>query len=397
MTDRLYYTDAHTLHFDARLVARADDGRTAWLDRTAFYPTSGGQPHDTGTLAGVAVVDVVDEDDRIAHRLAAPLAAAVGDRVTGAIDAGRRRDHMQQHTGQHLLSAVFLETFGYATVSVHFGAETCTLDLAVPQLAPGAAAEAERRANALVAEDRPVSVTFEDAATAEGLRRPSSRGGTLRIVTIDGVDRSACGGTHVATTGAIGPVLVRRVEKVKQGTRVEFACGARAVARSRAEWEALRAVGDVLRGGVGDVAARAAAQVEAVRVAKGEAERLRRALVEALVAGIPADGPSARAQVVLDAAPIHDGLLGDPVSVRLLASALVATGRAHSALVTGTPDGAATPIAVAMAAGSGDARVVLRAAIAAAGGGRGGGSVELAQGAVADGAAARTVLSGGLG
>src|SRR3569832_1988751 len=127
MTERLYYTDAYLRGFNARIVDRANDGRTIYLDRTAFYPTSGGQPFDTGTRGGVEVTDVVDEGDRIAHVLASPVPDA--DTIHGDIDWTRRFDHMQQHTGQHLLSAIFADTFELETVSVHFGAESSTLDL----------------------------------------------------------------------------------------------------------------------------------------------------------------------------------------------------------------------------------------------------------------------------
>ncbi len=134
MTERLYYTDAYLRSFDARVVDRAKDGRTIYLDRTAFYPTSGGQPFDTGTLGGVAVADVVDEGERIAHVLAAPAPAS--DTVHGEIDWTRRFDNMQQHTGQHLLSAIFADRFKLETVSVHFGAESSTLDLDTESLSP---------------------------------------------------------------------------------------------------------------------------------------------------------------------------------------------------------------------------------------------------------------------
>ena len=181
MTTRLYYSDSYLRTFDARVVDRADGGRCIYLDHTAFYPTSGGQPNDLGTLGGVAVRDVIDEGDRIAHRLEAPCD---GDAVTGEIDWSRRFDHMQQHSGQHLLSAVLAEQFGWNTVSVHFGADISTLDLDVPAVTPERAADAEQRANEVVCEDRPVRVSYEDAASAAGLRKASDRDGTLRIVTI---------------------------------------------------------------------------------------------------------------------------------------------------------------------------------------------------------------------
>ncbi|MDF1502606.1 alanyl-tRNA editing protein, partial [Roseisolibacter sp. H3M3-2] len=262
MTTRLYYTDAALLDFTARVAELADGGRRVYLDRTALYPTSGGQPHDLGTLGGVAVVDVVDEDDRVAHLLAAPLAAAVGDEVAGAVDGARRRDHRQQHTGQHLLSAVFADLFGAETLSVHVGAATSTLDLSAERLSRDALVAAEARANAIVAEARPVRVTFEDAAAAAGLRKPTDRAGTIRVVGIDGVDRSACGGTHVATTAEIGVVLLRRVERVRQASRVEFVRGDRALAGARADLEALAAVAGALSVGPDEAPAAVRAQAE---------------------------------------------------------------------------------------------------------------------------------------
>ena len=229
MTERLYYTDARLTEFTARVVEVAGD--RVYLDRTAFYPTSGGQLFDVGTLGDARVVDVVDEKERIAHVLEKPARFSPNDELTARVDWTRRFDHMQQHTGQHLLSAVFEELFGHKTVSVHFGDESSTLDLDAASLSKDRALKAERRANEVVFENRPVTVTFEDAASAAGLRKEVDRTGDLRIVEIEGLDRSACGGTHVRGTGEIGPVVVRRIEKYKQSTRVEFLCGWRALAR----------------------------------------------------------------------------------------------------------------------------------------------------------------------
>ncbi|MDQ8169151.1 MAG: alanyl-tRNA editing protein, partial [Gemmatimonadota bacterium] len=235
MTDRLYYTDARLDRFTAAVLDIADDGRRVYLDRTAFYPTSGGQPHDLGTLGGIAVVDVIDEDDRIAHCLAEPIGVPVGAMLVGQIDMTRRFDHMQQHTGQHLLSAMLADHFDWPTLSVHFGDDTNTVDVAAEDIDPAALADLERRANALIVQNRPVTISFEDAAAATGLRKPSDRDGELRIVTIEGIDRGACGGTHVDSTGEIGALLLRRAEKTKGHTRLEFVCGHRAVTRARAD------------------------------------------------------------------------------------------------------------------------------------------------------------------
>src|SRR5689334_2336746 len=176
MTERLYYTDSYLREFSAQIVERSSDGAVVYLDRTAFYPSSGGQPFDTGAIAGVPVVDVVDEADRIAHHLSGPVAEGA---VECSIDWNRRFDHMQQHSGQHLLSAVFEETFHLKTVSFHLGAESATIDLEGGDVNQQTAVEVERRANQIVAENRPLAVRFEHAAEVEGLRKASEREGTL--------------------------------------------------------------------------------------------------------------------------------------------------------------------------------------------------------------------------
>ena len=183
MTERLYYTDSYLHEFAARIVERSDDGLLVYLDRTAFYPASGGQPADGGVISGVPVVDVIDQEERVAHRLAAPLHTGP---VDCALDWERRFDHMQQHSGQHALSAVFEELFGLRTVSFHLGAESSTIDLEGAPLEPDMVREAERRVNQAVFENRPVTVRFQDAAEAEGLRKAAGREGTLRIVSIEG-------------------------------------------------------------------------------------------------------------------------------------------------------------------------------------------------------------------
>ncbi|HEV2086050.1 MAG TPA: alanyl-tRNA editing protein [Gemmatimonadales bacterium] len=160
MTQRLYYTDSYLKDFDAFVVERADDGRRIYLDRTAFYPTSGGQPFDTGRLGGIEVIEVVDEGERIAHVLASPLPDGP---AVGQLDWPRRFDHMQQHTGQHLLSAVLADLFGYQTIAVHFGPETSTLDLETSKLTQDQVDRAGERANQIVVENRPVEVSFEEA------------------------------------------------------------------------------------------------------------------------------------------------------------------------------------------------------------------------------------------
>jgi alanyl-tRNA synthetase len=345
------------------------------LDRSAFYPTSGGQPFDLGSIAGVAVVEVVDEDDRIAHRLAAPLTA--GDEVTAHVDWTRRFDHMQQHSGQHLLSAVFEELFGLHTVSFHLGAESATIDLEGGPVDPATLLRAEQRANQLIYENRPLDVRFEDAKEAQGLRKASEREGTLRIVSIEGLDRSACGGTHVRATGEIGVILLRKVEKMRQSVRVEFVCGGRAVKRARGDFEALTKVSQIFSAALDEVPGMVAAQVEAAKA--GEKARRKVELELAAYQGkdlyqATAPGPDGLRRVTQR---LERGNLED---LRAVAQNFTAQPMAVFLATLQDPPS----VLLAASADSGvDAGKVLKAALTAAGG-RGGGNSRIAQGSVPD-------------
>ena len=232
MSERLYYTDSYLTAFDARVTAvGVDEGRPAVrLAQSCFYPTSGGQLHDTGTLGGMAVVDVVAADDGVLHVLEGAPAFGAGDVVHGAIDWARRYDHMQQHSGQHLLSQHFFRHFGWETVSVHFGAEESTLDLDTPDVSPAQLAEIEGMANEMAYRALPILAYFVDETglAAVPLRRPPKVTGAIRIVEIEAFDYSACGGTHVRTTAEIAPVKLVRQERRRNQTRVTFLCGLRA-------------------------------------------------------------------------------------------------------------------------------------------------------------------------
>jgi alanyl-tRNA synthetase len=235
MTQRLYYTDSYQTEFDATLVAITTiaDRPAVQLDRTCFYPTSGGQPFDRGGLDGHPVVDVVaGENNEIWHLLeAAPTGVVPGATLHGVIDWPRRYDHMQQHSGQHLLSQLFDRLFGFETVSVHFGATESTLDLEATELTPAQLDEAEGQANDLIYRALPIKAYFVDEAGLSRipLRRPPKVSGEIRIVEIDGFDYSACGGTHVRTTAEIGPLKLTKQERRRGQTRVTFLCGKRAV------------------------------------------------------------------------------------------------------------------------------------------------------------------------
>lgn len=239
MTERLYYSDSYLTEFDAAItrVLTHEGRRAVVLDRTAFYPTSGGQPFDTGRLGNARVVDVVDTDNgEILHVIDGELElspASVGGLETspvhGSIDWARRFEHMQQHTGQHVLSAAFERVAGARTESFHLGSSSSTIDLN-RTLSASDIERAEDEANRIIWADVPVGVRFAsaDEAAALPLRKESVRTGTLRLIEVPNFDLSACGGTHVTRTGAIGAVVVASSERFRGGTRVEFLCGVRA-------------------------------------------------------------------------------------------------------------------------------------------------------------------------
>ncbi len=274
MTERLYYHDSYLTEFRARIVDASPDRRKIYLDRTAFYPASGGQPFDIGQLGGAEVTEVADEEGRVAHVLNGPV---TGDEVAGVIDWKRRFDHMQQHTGQHLLSAVLIELFDAPTVSFHMGAETSTIDISRP-LEPNQLREAERRANQIVFENRPVLLSFEDSSQDLGLRKATERQGTVRIVAIQDLDRSACGGTHVRGTAEIGAILIRKLDRIRGNQRIEFVCGMRAVERAQADYAALSAVARAFSAGLDETPAMVAATLEKLQ----ESEKVRRRLATEL-------------------------------------------------------------------------------------------------------------------
>ena len=277
--ERLYY-DASALDAleftatvtDIRLDSKDASGQL-WqlsLDRTAFYPTGGGQPHDAGTLTAVsrsgAVLEVaverVEEDDsgEVWHYVRKPLLE--GAEITGRVDAERRLDLAQQHSGQHLLSAVFLRELSAPTVSFHLGQDKVTIDLAIPALSDDDLRRIELAVNREIFANhaiRPRWVARDEAEAmlARGdLRKLPEREGAMRLVEIEGIEHNACGGTHVASTGAIGSILLRRTEKVKQGTRVEFVCGLRAIAAARRDFDTLRQTASLLSTGTAELPAR---------------------------------------------------------------------------------------------------------------------------------------------
>jgi alanyl-tRNA synthetase len=376
MTNRLYYTEPYRGEFDATVVAvDTIDGRVhVTLDQTAFYPTSGGQPFDTGTLGGAAVSDVIDrEDGTIAH--VTPGGLKVGDVVQGAIDWHRRFDHMQQHTGQHVLSAAFARLFGVRTDSFHMGTVAATIDLA-REVSADEVGKAEDEANRIVWEDRPVAIRFAtpEEASALPLRKEPTRTGPLRLIDVDQFDLSACGGTHVARTGGIGVIAVGSWEKFRGGSRVEFLCGGRALNRFRVWRDSLAATQKFLSVAPGEMAA----AVERMQADSKAQQRALRGFQEQLAVH--------QAHALLEkAAPMGHQLVlietlegWDAQGLKAIAVAAVAAKpNAVVVLLSATPPALAV-IARGHAA-TADAGALLKALIAQFGG-KGGGKPDLAQG-----------------
>jgi alanyl-tRNA synthetase len=374
VTNRLYYTDPSCRRFDATVTRAFDhEGRPAvTLDRTAFYPSSGGQPFDTGRLGGTDVVDTIDEGDEVIHVLASPLAHGVS--VTGEIDWTRRFDHMQQHTGQHILSGAFETLFDNLTVGFHMGAEVSTIDLA----REASSAEIERgvdESNRIVWEDRPVAIRFvsKTEAASLSLRKEPQREGTLRLIDISGFDLCACGGTHVDRTGAIGLIAVLGAERMRGGSRLTFVCGARAL-------RALRTYRDAVAGSVRALSVLPNELPAAIERIQDESKELRKQakglqdkLAEREGARLAAAAPDVNGvRLVVDAL---DGW--DVAGLKSLAAAATASVRACIVLVT-----AAQPVSIVVACSptvSIDANAVLQQ-LTHRFGGRGGGKPGLAQG-----------------
>jgi alanyl-tRNA synthetase len=434
--ERLYYADSALTRFsgtvtDIREHSRKS-GASLWqiaLDRSAFYPTSGGQPHDTGTLAATALSGArleapivgVEEDEHgeVWHLTPKPLLA--GTQVEGSINWMRRLDHMQQHSGQHLLSALFYRELPAPTISFHLGDTVSTIDLEIPALEPAQLAQIEQLANAIVAEGRPVthtSITAEEAERllAQGkLRKLPPRSGDLRIIVIAGetaagaiagspaagavaenpaagaipgmqdvdssadLDVNACGGTHVRSTSQIGAVLIRGTERVRQSIRVSFLCGGRAVAAARTDDALLAQLGREFSVGRAELPAALTRIKAEVRAAGKERQALREELANYHAARLLVeDPPQNDLRIVRRVFPDRDADY-----IKLLASRVTAAAPHTIALIASTqqPQEQVTVVVACSQELGRNAGELLRSALAQAGG-RGGGSATLAQGLV---------------
>jgi alanyl-tRNA synthetase len=379
VTLRLWLSDPDLLEFDAHVVAArtVQDRPAVVLDRTAFYPEGGGQPADRGELGGVPVLDVQELEGEVVHLLGG---AAPSGAVRGRVDPARRRDHLQQHHGQHLLSSAFETVLGAPTTSFHLGAELCTIDLDAPASRLDAAAlrAAEARANDLVFRDLPVEARdFSPAELAALPLRKEALKGSRVVVVGDAasggiVDASPCGGTHPRRTGAVGAIAVLRAVKWGAGARVEFACGGRAV-RLLAEASAeLARAAEALRCAPADLAQAARRAAEELTARRKEAERLALALADGEAARL-AGAEGSLVRLVL---PVPGG--GAAAWLRGVAQGLSTRGR--TALLGAVEDGRGY-LCFARPAGTGPAMgELLREAVKHLGG-KGGGAAELAQGA----------------
>jgi len=396
MTHRLYYNDSFLYDFSANVVdtreLQRDGNQSTWavkLDQTAFYPTSGGQPFDLGRISAqsrsgialeAAVEDVFeDEEGEIWHRVSKVLPP--GAEVRGTIDAHRRRDHMQQHTGQHLLSAAFIQLLNAKTVSFHLGDQISTIDLDASSLSRDDLVNVERLANEVIGEDRPIAIHYasREEASKMGVRKLPGREGEIRLVEIQEFDLNACGGTHARSTGQIGGLLLRRTEKVKQGIRLEFVCGMRAAAAARRDFELLTQASALYPCAPADLVANISKQRDEARQAQKRESRAMDELAE-LKAGQLLRGTQQQSDGRRIISHIFEER--DAAFIKLLAQRLTRDTTGVIALL-GSAQNAATLVFARSADLSADVGTLLRELTTQAGG-RGGGGKDFAQGGVPD-------------
>jgi alanyl-tRNA synthetase len=397
MTERLYYHDSFLYDFDAEVQDVLDSPRPALvLDRTAFYPTSGGQVFDTGWITSDAgsklrVTEVADaEDGKVVHYLEAPLhdsqreVLKPGTRVRGQIDATRRRDHMQQHSGQHVLSAAFIRLYNMPTVSFHMADDYCSIDLDIsdldtPALTKEQIESAERLANEIILENRPVDIRFvtRDEAGKLGLRKlPPTERDELRLIDIRDFDLTACGGTHVAQTGQIASILLRKVEKVRQGWRVEFVAGQRAVATARRDFTTLTETAALFSAHIYDVPQQARKSLDEIRSLRKQREQSQEELAAAQAAVMLAETPETNGRKLV-VRTLDDRDLN---FVKLLAQKLTRLSTNAVALLAATSP--QPSLVFAQSAGEPFDMGALMKETMTKLGGRGGGSKDLAQGGI---------------
>ena len=399
MTTRLYYHDSFLCDFDAEVQEATQSPRpTIVLDRTAFYPTSGGQVFDTGSIefpngSKLRIAEVADaEDGKVVHYLEAPVKnVQPGTRVRGLIDPERRRDHMQQHSGQHVLSAAFVRLFNMPTVSFHMADDYCSIDLDTPTLTKEQIESAERLANEIILENRTVDIRFvtRDEAASLGLRKlPPAERDELRLIDIRDFDLTACGGTHVRQTGQIGCVLLRKAETVRQGWRVEFVAGQRAVATARRDFTVLTDSAALLSAHIYDVPQLISKSLDEIRSLRKQREQSLEELASAQAAALLAETAEVNGRKLV----VRAFADRDLNSVKLLAQKLVRlSANVVALLATTSPQ---PSLVFAQSPGQPfDMGALMKETVSTLGG-RGGGSKDMAQGGVAGGERLDATLSG---
>ena len=380
VTERLYYNDSHLIEFEARVVdvtERVSGWTAIVLDRTAFYPTGGGQPSDTGTLNGSRVVECIDDGERGVLHVVQGLAPARDAIVSGRVDWLRRLDHMQQHTGQHILSQAFIKLFNAPTKSFRMLDATCEIDIELNNPTIEVIERALELANNVVWEDRAITIHNVTAAEAAALplRKESAREGELRLIEIEGFDLTPCGGTHAYRTGEVGMIAMRSWERAKGLTRIEFVAGVRALEDYRKANRTAREVAALFSTGRDDAPQHAAQMVEENK----ELHRQVRALEE-VAAGVEAERLLASAVVLGDGTRVVTKIFDsrDAESLKKIAQALITHSRTI-ALLAARDKGAARLVFARSAGAPGDMNVLMRDACVLLDG-RGGGKPELAQG-----------------
>jgi len=392
MTTRLYYHDSFLYDFDAEVREVLDSPRPAIvLDRTAFYPTSGGQVFDTGSITSNAnakfrVTEVADtEDGRVVHYLEAlSNDLKLGDlkpgtRVRGQVDPARRRDHMQQHSGQHVLSAAFIRLYNMPTVSFHMADDYCSIDLDTPTLTKEQIESAERLANEIILENRAVDVRFvtRDEAGKLGLRKlPPTERDELRLIDVRDFDLTACGGTHVAHTGQIASILLRKAEKVRQGWRVEFVAGQRAVATARRDFTTLTETAALFSAHIFDVPQQVRKSLDEIRSLRKLREQSQEELAAAQAAALLAETAETNGRKIV-VRTLSDRDLN---FVKLLAQKLTRLST-HAVAILATTSPQASLVFAQSAGQPFDMGALMKETMTKLGG-RGGGSKDLAQGGI---------------
>ena len=379
LTERLYYSDSHLIEFDARVIditERVSGWTAVVLDKTAFYPTGGGQPSDTGTINGTRVVECIDDGDVVLHLLQGTT-PAIGSIAKGRVDWRRRLDHMQQHTGQHILSQAFVTLFNAPTKSFRVLDHSCEIDVDLANASTTIIERAVELANNVIWEDREItirSVTAEEAAELP-LRKDPTREGELRLIEIAGFDLTPCGGTHAYRTGEVGMIAVRSWERAKGLTRIEFVAGARALADYRAANKSARDIAALF-----STSRDEAPQLAAHMVEENKELHRRIRFLEEIAAGVEATQLLSEAIVNQTGVRVVAQVLSgkDVESLKRLAHALIAHPKTVALLGTFDKENARLIFARSSDA-EGDMNALMGDACAIVEG-RGGGKPEMAQG-----------------